>query len=47
MPDGLSSIPVYDDRGKNVGGIFGDNAEILFFILVFLFLFFNGFNKKC
>ena len=27
------------DRGY---GIFGDNSEILFFILVFLLLFFNG-----
>ena len=27
------------------GGLFGDNSEILFFILVFLFLF-NGFGYR-
>jgi hypothetical protein len=27
------------DRGGFLGGIFGDNCAILFFILVFLFLF--------
>ncbi len=30
-----------DGRGF---GLFGENSEILFFILVFLFLFFNGFG---
>lgn len=29
--------------GRNFG-LFGENSEILFFILVFLFLFFNGFG---
>jgi hypothetical protein len=31
-------------RCGNVGGILGDNCEILFFILVFLLLFWNGFG---
>lgn len=28
-------------------GFLGDNSEILFFILVFLFLFFNGRSYGC
>ncbi len=31
-----------DGEARGLSGIFGDNSEILFFILVFLFLFFNG-----
>ena len=30
--------------GGNGGGIFGENSEILFFILVFLLLFSGGFG---
>ncbi len=52
MTENLNDIPIYDgDRGSSVEGIFGKNGEILFFILIFLFLFFNGFGsgygKKC
>lgn len=48
MSEELNEVPVYDeDRSDHYGGIFGQNGEILFFILVFLFLFFNGcFDKK-
>ncbi|OPZ91028.1 MAG: hypothetical protein BWY74_02103 [Firmicutes bacterium ADurb.Bin419] len=30
-----------------IKNIFGDNSEILFFILVFLILFFNGRSYDC
>lgn len=32
------------DRGGFLNNIFGDNSELLFFILIFLLLFWNGYN---